>query len=134
MTDAELGGELTGAPVSRSIDGRPPRGLQDAGFRPRGLPLGGLPPMAAVQPGQPFVSKAPPPQGYKTAAASDLGTDGIPGLALGEQQNHPGTAGVLSPPRSALDSSHQCTPFQFGQCHGVLHEHQYSLQIAVTVN
>ncbi|MGZ8365931.1 MAG: hypothetical protein ACXWWG_06415 [Nitrospira sp.] len=54
--------------------------------------------MTTVQPSQPLVDKAPPPQGHHTAAASHLGADGIPGPALGQQQNHPGSPGILGRP------------------------------------
>ena len=127
MAHPELGGQLAGAPVRRAVPRRASGGLQNAGFHPRRVLHGSLAAMAAVQPGHPLVSKALPPQGHKAAAASELVADGIPGPALGQQQNHSGAPGVLGPPRSALRSRHQVSPFRFRQRHGVRHEHHYSL-------
>lgn len=127
MADAEVSRELAGAPVGRAIGRRLPCGLQNTGFHARSLARRGLPAMATVQPGQPLVDKALPPQGHHTATASNLGADGIPGPALGQQQNHPGPPGILGPSRAARCSFHQCSPFRCRQRNGVRHDHHYSL-------
>ncbi len=127
VADPELRGELAGAPVGRPVGRRPPRGLQDAGFRLRGVPPGHVPPMATVQPRQPLRGKPPAPGRDKAAAAPHGVTHGVPGRAVSQEQNHAGPPSGFSTPGPAPCSSGEFHPFTSRQDNRVSHEHDYSL-------
>ena len=90
--------------------------------------------MTAVQPGQPFRDKPLTPVRHKAAAAPHSLTHGIPGRSFTQEQNHAGPPRGFGTPGPAPGSSDELHPFTFRQDNRVFHEHDYSLEIDVTVH
>ena len=134
VADPKLGRQLASAPVRRAVGWHSPRGLQNTGFRLWSVSLGNLPAMAAVQPRHPFSGKPLAPGCDKTTATPHGAPHRIPRCPFSQEQNHAGSPRGVGTSSPASRLSAQFHPFMLRQNQCVVHEHNYSLQMGVTIH
>jgi len=127
VADLQTSGQFVRTPMSRAVRGRPSRRVQNARFQLRSEHRGDLPEIPAVQSCDPLLGEPFAPARHKAAAALDALGDFIPGMALSQQQDQPGTSSVFRPIRPAIGSPHQFHTFRIRQRDRVCHAREYSL-------
>lgn len=134
VADPEVGRQFAGTPVCHPVSWCSPRSLQNAGFFLRSIVLRSLPAMPAIQPRHSFIGKLLAPRRNKSATTPHSVTHGSPRRPLSQEQNDPGPPRSLGPPPPASRLSVQFHPFTCGQDNRVGDEHEYSLQMGVTIH
>ena len=103
------------------------RALQNPRFQLRREYRGNLAYVAAVEPRDPLLSESLAPAGHKASATLDPFRSFVPCMAIGQQQDQPGSAGIFGSIRAAVGSPSQFHTLRVRQGDGVCHGRHYSL-------